>query len=354
VDIVVESTARSDAQPWARSPPPDGNCLNMSDRIKVLNIIGCGRSGSTILGNTLGQMPGYLHVGELCYIWNRSLIQDAPCGCGHAFSDCAFWCRVLERSKLSIGAKDAERLASFPRYANRRMAMTILRRRGPYALAEGIEEYLDALTELYRALHAETDCRVIIDSTKAPSHSYLLRAAEGVDLYVVHLVRDARAVAYSWDRKVVHYKDSENQVHMDRFSSVRSALKWAYANLSVDLLRKSVGRRILTVRYEDFVADPRGTVSRIARLVDEDNNTTPLVSERQVRLDTTHTVWGNPSRLKTGLVELRLDSEWQKKMSARKRAVVTGITWPLLRKYAYLGTDAAPSTGVRERWAGSR
>jgi hypothetical protein len=54
------------------------------------------------------------------------------------------------------------------------------------------------------------------------------------------------------------------------------------------------------------------------------------------------------------MIELRLDSEWQRKMSAGRRAVVTSITWPLLRKYAYLGADAAPSMGVREQWAGSR
>lgn len=308
----------------------------MPNRVKVLNIIGCGRSGSTILGNTLGQLPGYVHVGELCYVWNRGVVQDALCGCGQAFSECEFWRRVTKRSEHSMDRERAVRLASFPRRANRRMALTMLRRQGPSALADGIEEYRDALTDLYRAVQATTDCRVIIDSTKAPAHSYLFRDSPDVDLYVLHLVRDARAVAHSWNRKVIRYdNDPENPVAMSRFSPLRSAVKWAYANLTVEMLRRGQRERIFTVRYEDFLADPPGTVSHVDQWVGEHSNATPFVSERQVRLDTTHTVWGNPGRLKKGLVELRLDAEWKEKMSAHWRAVVTGVTWPLLRKYAY-------------------
>jgi hypothetical protein len=326
----------------------------MGDRIKILNIIGCGRSGSTILGNTLGQIPGFEHVGELCYVWNRGMVQNALCGCGQAFDQCEFWRRVLRRSTLPMDAEVATRLASFPRRANRRMALTMLRGRGPTGLGEGIGEYLDALRDLYRALHAETGCRVIVDSTKAPSHSYLLGSAQELDLYVLHLVRDPRAVAYSWGREVVRFdNDPANPVPMDRFSPLRSALKWSYANLTVDLLRESLGQRILTVRYEDFLADPRGTVSRILRLVDESADATPFVSERTLQLDATHTVWGNPGRLRTGLVELRLDAEWQEKMSTRQRAVVTGVAWPLLRKYGYRDGDSVPSTAPGARFARS-
>lgn len=326
----------------------------MSDRIKVLNIIGCGRSGSTILGNTLGQIPGYLHVGELCYIWNRGVIQNALCGCGQPFHDCEFWRRVLQRIRVPVGEDDVARLASFPRHANRRMALTILRRRGPLELVEGIEEYLDALRDVYRSLDAETGCRVIVDSTKAPSHSYLLRTAPELDLYVLHLVRDPRAVAYSWNRKVVRFDNHpENPVPMPRFSPLRSALKWAYANLNVELLRDTLGPKMITVRYEDFLADPFGTVSRIVGLVDEDSDALPFVSERKLQLDPTHTVWGNPGRLKTGLVELRLDAEWQEKMSAHRRAVVTGVTWPLLRKYAYRGEPHGSSAETNPQFANS-
>lgn len=319
-------------------------------RIKVLNIIGCGRSGSTILGNMLGQLPGWVHVGELCYVWNRGFMQDALCGCGEPFSRCGFWGRVVERSGLDLGDREAARLARFPRRANRRLARTILQGRGPLGLVDGIDDYLGALRALYRALEAETGARVIVDSTKSPAHCYLLGAADELDVHGLHLVRDARAVAHSWNRgKVRRDRNPDDPRPMDRFSSARSAVKWTYANLSVELVRKRTGRRVHLVRYEDFVVDPGGTLERIARLVEEPSADTPMVSDRLVWLEPTHTVWGNPSRLQTGPVELRMDVEWQRRMSLRDRAVVSAITWPLQRRYRRVASGRSPVKGADAR-----
>lgn len=326
--------------------------MTASDQIKVLNIIGCGRSGSTILANTLGQVPGYVHVGELGYLWNRGVIHNVLCGCGQPFRECEFWQSIIERSGLPVDQKTATRLASFPRRANRRMMLAVLGRRGPYGMVEGIEEYADALRALYRALHAETGC-VVIDSTKAPAHSYLLQAAPELDPSAVHLVRDARAVAYSWGRRDLRFDwDPKNPRPKIHSPPPRTALKWAYANLTAELLRKRLGERMLTVRYEDFVDAPRQTISQILRLVGRNSGVTPFVSEREVRLETTHTVWGNRSRMRTGVVELRRDSEWEESMSPLSRAAVTGLTWPLLRKYAYGDVGSPPATAGAGRGTG--
>lgn len=312
-----------------------------SDHIPVLNIIGCGRSGSTILGNTLGQIPGYVHVGELGYVWNRGVVQNALCGCGQPFGECDFWQAVLERSGLSVDETMANRLASFPRRANRGMLLAVLGRRGPYGMVEGIEEYAEALRALYRALYAETRC-VIVDSTKSPSHSFLMHGAQELDQYAVHLVRDARAVAHSWNRRALRFdRDPKDPQPRSHSPPPRTALKWAYANLTAELLRKHLGQKMLTVRYEDFIATPQPTISQVLRLVGRRSDATPFVSERDVRLESTHTVWGNRGRMRTGVVELRLDSEWQEKMGVLWRLAVTGMTWPLLRRYSYQGPGSA-------------
>ena len=40
----------------------------------VLYVAGAGRSGSTLLDNLLGQIPGFFSAGELRYVWERGLI----------------------------------------------------------------------------------------------------------------------------------------------------------------------------------------------------------------------------------------------------------------------------------------
>src|SRR5918995_1530890 len=50
--------------------------------VKVLYVAGLGRSGSTILANTLGQVEGFFSGGELNFIWKHALIENRLCGCG--------------------------------------------------------------------------------------------------------------------------------------------------------------------------------------------------------------------------------------------------------------------------------
>ena len=53
--------------------------------LKVLFIIGRGRSGSTILDNLLGQQEGYLSLGQVNGVWGKSL-RGELCGCGEPLS----------------------------------------------------------------------------------------------------------------------------------------------------------------------------------------------------------------------------------------------------------------------------
>jgi hypothetical protein len=50
-----------------------------------------------------------------------------------------------------------------------------------------------------------------------------------------------------------------------------------------------------------------------------------------------HTVAGNPVRMQSGPVTLRVDDAWRGAMSARDRRLVTLLTFPLLARYGYAG-----------------
>src|SRR3712207_8209479 len=50
--------------------------------VKVLYVVGLGRSGSTILSNSLGQIGGFFSGGELNFIWRHNVLENRLCGCG--------------------------------------------------------------------------------------------------------------------------------------------------------------------------------------------------------------------------------------------------------------------------------
>ena len=49
-----------------------------------------------MLANVLGEVPGYVSVGEVRFLWQRGIEQNRLCGCGEHFADCPFWNDVLD------------------------------------------------------------------------------------------------------------------------------------------------------------------------------------------------------------------------------------------------------------------
>ena len=48
-----------------------------------------------------------------------------------------------------------------------------------------------------------------------------------------------------------------------------------------------------------------------------------------------HALAGNPSRFKDGPIEIRRDDRWKTDQPRGQRAIVSLLTWPLLRRYGY-------------------
>jgi len=63
----------------------------------------------------------------------------------------------------------------------------------------------------------------------------------------------------------------------------------------------------------------------------------PAVDDGAILLEPSHGLSGNPSRFRSGVVRLRPDQAWATQMPAGARAVVTGLTLPLLLDYGYTG-----------------
>jgi hypothetical protein len=306
-----------------------------NDKVKVLYVVGLGRSGSTILSNSLGQIPGFFSGGELNFIWRHNVLENRLCGCGRPFRECPVWTKVMDQAFGGMDAVDPHEMMRLQNSGTRtRHIPSMLTEGGRRSLAQRLEKLLISYGRLYEAIGAATGSRVVVDSSKEPAHGFAMGMVPGVDFYALHLVRDPRAAAYSWSKKKPQ-PDTDTREHMVRFSPAKSSALWDSWNASAETLWHRTPQRYLRLRYEDFVSGPRKSFERILHLVGEPDAEPPLVGEREVKLGISHTVSGNPNRFETGAVELRTDREWISRMNFRDKALVTSLTLPLLRRYDY-------------------
>jgi hypothetical protein len=307
---------------------------------RVLYVGGFGRSGSTLLDRVLAQVGGCVAVGELVHLVQRGLLDDERCGCGAAFSACPFWSEVGVAAFgpagwAAVDAADVRRRQQ-DLDRNRRIPAMALPRWGRRS-AETAE--LGAwFGRVYAAVADVSGASVVVDSSKHASTAFLLRRAPGVDLRVVHLVRDSRGVAYSWAKRVQRPEVAGAPAEMPRYGAGRSAAKWLSYNSLFHLLA-ATGVPTLPLRYEQLVADPRTALESVLGLAGLD-----VTAERfgfvdqsgpAVDLAPSHSVAGNPMRFRSGRLGLVLDEEWRERMPAGSRSVVTAITAPLLTSYGY-------------------
>lgn len=308
-----------------------------SGLLPVLFIGGIGRSGTTVFELSLGTDDRVQPLGEVIHLWQRSLIENESCGCGTPFSNCEFWQRVGQEAFGGWGKVDVERVISLKQRIDRtiRTPQLAFRLGGATWLAE-VREYASYYSRIYRAAALTSGRSLVVDSSKQASLPYVLRYARGIDLRVLHCVRDSRAVAYSWTKKVTRPESGTagGNRHMRRYPPGVLALKWIQHNVVIDALRLH-GVPTSRLRYEDWAIDPVASLRSALSFVGLAPETNDRVDQRWVDLPTNHTCSGNPMRFTQGRVEIRRDESWQESLSRGSRFLVTSITAPALAAYGY-------------------
>ena len=309
-----------------------------STRLRVINIVGTTRSGSTLVELLLGQLPGFVDVGELRYLWFRRLARDGNilCGCGVLLRECPFWEAVgreafggweqLERDEILHLAAAVER--------ERYLPLLIQPRAWP-AYERRLRAYTALLERLFRAIEVVSGARVVLDASKLLSHAYVLRRVESLDARFLHIVRDPRGVAFSWGKRVQRPETVGGVSYMPRFRPTAVAARWLYDNAGAHLLG-ALGDPRAFMRYETFVQSPEQELARVLAALGEERAAADLALDlKEAELQPTHSVCGNPMRFRTGRVPIELDDKWRREMPGGAARAVTVLSWPLLKAYGY-------------------
>jgi len=307
---------------------------------RVIYVGGLGRSGSTLVERLLAELTGVCAVGELVHMWQRGVVEGERCGCGEPFHECAFWRDVGEAAFGGWAQLDVSRIAQLQGTVDRTrhipwLAAPVL----PPAVRRGLGEYLSYYARVYSAIADVSGCAAVVDSSKHASLAFCLRWHSELDLRVIHVVRDSRAVAFSWTTEVSR-PDATTTSYMATYSPATAARHWNVQNSALQLLARE-GVPMLRVRYEDLVTAPAATLVRMADFagIAADGPEFGFLSTEAgmqwAELHAGHTASGNPMRFTTGKVAIRRDDRWRTAMPTPQRRTVTALTLPLLARYGY-------------------
>ncbi|HEX4490216.1 MAG TPA: sulfotransferase [Acidimicrobiia bacterium] len=295
----------------------------------VVYIAGYGRSGSTLLDLLLGRLDGWFSMGEFRLFW-WALRDHWRCGCGHDVEDCPVWSAVLADAKV---APVLDVIADLRETVRVRRVPALVRPAllGSHRAAR--DRFAATLDAIYGSTQRVTGARVLVDSSKDPMYGLVMCSLPNVRVHVVHLVRDSRAVTFSWQRKKARPEIEKKEAFLPQHGPLHTSLEWDLRHSLVQVLGREAPA-YTRVTYEALASDPIGTLDRITEAV-VGRSATELGASFERREVENHTVAGNPMRFQPVGLDLRVDEEWRGALPARDRRLVTTLTYPLLRKYGY-------------------
>ncbi len=208
--------------------------------VKLVYVMGAGRSGSTILGVTLGNCEGFFYAGELDKWLPRRGVPRVGGEEGERF-----WERVL------AGVDGAEELfGNEVRAMERSSSLFSLRKlrlrrrlRARYRLISG---------ELCRAVAHESGAAHVLDTSHYPLRARELRAIPGIELHLIFLVRDPHGIVASMSREDVPERS---------FGTLTAnAYMWLTYTLSLAMFLTHPRARRTFLRHETLTSEPKDTL----------------------------------------------------------------------------------------------
>jgi Sulfotransferase family len=325
--------------------------------IKVVKVTGLGRSGSTILDIVLGNHPQIESVGEVGnlirtgWISQESLRGIDPkrlrrpiCTCGKRLDvlyvdtpdeACPFWSSVRREW---VKRTDSDSIESYPKLQNdfelkRRLPRLLYEKRRPSAPFRSYARLTRAFFESIRVVSGKP---IIVDSSKSPASAFALGMMPGIDLYLVHLVRDGRGVVTS--HKKSFEKNFEAGIMWEHKGQPmwKTAVRWTVKNLASEWVCVQLGpKRTMRLRYEDFVADPKSALERIGSLIELDLTDVADAASVGKPMQAGHNIGGNRTK-KSGVITLRPDEEeWKSALSPTEQRISWMLMGWLMRRYGY-------------------
>lgn len=277
------------------------------EKVPVLYITGTGHSGTTLLCQIIGTTQTSFSVGEVKFLESflKEDLGDLPnipedfsftCDCSRKISSCPFWSKVLKKKEGP----------TFPRHLSTFEKLRLILGYQTQSSSEYTDrELYHAMLNAAREIKNENVCRIIDASKDVTRLSYLL-TLNSLQVGILHIVRDGRAVVNSHQKRGYHW--------------LKSWFDWFTSNVLISMKKHTSNTVCLTVSYEEFTMNPEKHLEEINNVFDISIDLETYIQD--VEEEEYHQFAGNLGT-RDGIGEIYYDDSWKEELSTWKQWILT-------------------------------
>ncbi len=289
--------------------------------------MGSGLSGSTLLNIILGMHPKIYGSGEIDNI-NKFGKRDYKCSCEIQVVNCSFWSKIVAEYIKKLGDKKFSQYQNdihfFENFKSVFAWLNVLL--GFPFHTKRKNEYMQSAYEFYKTTLNETGKSIIIDASKNPLRALVLSKNKHIDLKLIHLVRDGRAVAWAIER-------NKKKSGIAR-KILRTVWFWAGVNWQADFTKLLARTPTVFVKLENIVGNPKVALDKVGTALNLDLKGVSEIISDEFKIPQTHVIGGSLVRFKEK-IKIVPRNDWMTKLSSRKQRNFSLFAWISMLKYGY-------------------
>lgn len=253
---------------------------------KIIYIVGCGRSGSTLMGFTVGNSVGALDLGEVI---DFARFQGHPNEFGVETENYKYWNNIQHSLVAELGPLDFSELRRVQKAVDCHGSFLPILLLGAHYRKKSYLAHQGYVRALYGAILNDPDHDVFITSSKYPSRLlHLLRVFPDRRIHVIHLIRNPIDLAHAFRNK----EQGKTKTFWE------TMFYFFVINVFSVLATRGLGpNRYVRVHYESFTTEPENELMRIGEIFDIDTSPAIEKIDQGLPLDRGYVFNGNRMRM---------------------------------------------------------
>jgi len=330
--------------------------MTNNEKLPYAYLLGASHSGTTLLALSLNAHKDVATIGESAP-GGMGCANTYRCSCRELIQQCPFWRRLAGEIAHASPEFDVGNFGTAFNMSPNPVIRRVLRMEHRGVFLESCRDLVLRLSPSWRWQFARSaancvalasavlrlkQARVFVDSSKIAHRLKFLLQVPALDIKVIHIVRDGRAVSLTYMNQAGFADAADPRLRSGGrglppgsppagLKMDRAADEWRRCIRSAQLLLRQLPKqKWMQVRYEDFCATPRATLDRIFAFLGLDPGRTAS-DFRSVE----HHILGNGMRLDM-TSQICLDERWRSVLTEDDLRVFDSIAGDLNHRYGYL------------------